>query len=125
MRRDYFHQCSDYPALEQRLKPAGRFLLKAMSREGLRDAIEKPLLLAGETETSARRLANAVQLDLTEQPGNLALVEMALSEVWRRRAAYGGDLGQTYDAIARLEGALATAAEDVFENPSGDPGRLE
>ena len=125
MRRDYFNLCSDYPALEQRLRPDGRFVLDAMSRESLRDAIEKPLLLAGETQASARRLAEEVLLDLPEQPGNLALVEMALSEVWSRRAAYGGDLARAYAAIARLERALATAAEDVFENPSGDPGRLQ
>src|SRR5262249_9892231 len=92
MRRGYFNLCGDYPALEERLKPDGRFLLGAMARQSLRDAIEKPLLLAGQTEVGARGLANAVLKDVTEQPGNLALVEMALTEAWGQRSASGGDL---------------------------------
>jgi hypothetical protein len=127
MRRDYFHLCSDDDGLRARLAAndgAARFVLGAMSEAGLRDAVEKPLGLAGIPAAEATALADKAIRDVAGQPGNLALLEMALTESWLRRDRQGGDIGRAYDAIGGLEGALAAAADDVFWNPSCDPKKL-
>lgn len=127
MRRDYWHQHTDDDALAHRLAAdgaAGRFLLPPISDVGLREAVEKPLLLAGQDESRARALADEIVKDIQGQPGNLALVQMALFESWQRRGESGGDLALAYQRLDRLEGALAHAAEDVFWNPSGNAEKL-
>ena len=127
MRRDYYHLHTDDERLRDRLAAngnAGRFLLGAMAPESLRDIVEKPLLLAGESETRAAALADEVVKDVAGEPGNLALVEMALHESWERRHESGGDLALAYQRLDRLEGALARAAEEVFWNPANDPKKL-
>jgi hypothetical protein len=127
MRRDYYHLTGDHDGLRARLaadNSRARYLLGAMTEAGLRDAVEKPLELAGVTEQAAQALADEIVRDIAGQPGNLALVEMALTETWRRRHSCGGDLSLTYERIGRLEGALATAAEDIFWNSSGHPNKL-
>ena len=58
------------------------------------------------------------------QPGNLALVEMALHQSWEKRGDSGGDLALAYQRLDRLEGALAKAAEEVFWNAAGEPNKL-
>ncbi|MGD9507371.1 MAG: 5'-nucleotidase C-terminal domain-containing protein, partial [Geminicoccaceae bacterium] len=127
LRRDYYHLHTDDDRLRDRLAAhgnAGRFLLGAMAPEALRDIVEKPLLLAGESETRAAALADEVVKDVAGEPGNLALVEMALHESWERRHESGGDLALAYQRLDRLEGALARAAEEVFWNPSNNPTKL-
>src|SRR3954451_21748210 len=51
------------------------------------------------------------------RPGDLALVQFALTETWRLRRKYGSDLLQAYVSpeIGRVEGALARAAERVYD----------
>ena len=127
MRRDYYHLHTDDDALKERLAAdgnAGRFLLAQMSEAGLREAVVKPLLLAGEQESRATALADELVKDVAGQPGNLALVEMALHQTWEKRGDSGGDLALAYQRLDRLEGALAKAAEEVFWNAAGDPRKL-
>lgn len=127
MRRDFYHQHTDDERLRDRLAAhgnAGKFVLGVMAPASLRDIVEKPLLLAGESETRAAALADEVVKDVAGEPGNLALVEMALHESWERRQESGGDLALAYQRLDRLEGALARAAEEVFWNPGNDPRKL-
>ncbi|MFZ1431689.1 MAG: TIR domain-containing protein [Geminicoccaceae bacterium] len=127
MRRDYYHLHTDQEHLRDRLAAhgnAGRFLLGTMAPEALRDIVEKPLLLAGESEARGAALADEVVRDVAGEPGNLALVEMALHASWERRGDSGGDLALAYQRLDRLEGALAREAEDVFWNPTSDPKKL-
>lgn len=127
MRRDYYHLHTDDERLRDRLAAhgnAGRFLLGAMAPEDLRDIVEKPLLLAGESKMRAAALADEVVKDVAGEPGNLALVEMALYESWERRHENGGNLALAYQRLDRLEGALARAADEVFWNPTNDPKKL-
>src|SRR4051812_160864 len=49
-----------------------------------------------------------------DRPGDLALVQMALTETWDRRRSFGDDLLRAYAGIGRIEGAIARAAEDVY-----------
>jgi TPR repeat protein len=76
--------------------------------------ITRSLDLAGIGEEDREGLARAVLRDVGDAPGELALLQMAL---WRTCAKAGGKghrLVPAYEAIGRVEGALAQAAEEVF-----------
>jgi WD40 repeat protein len=126
LRGDYYDDCREEARdLHLRLEDgSGRFVLPRMREEGLRAAVEKPLVLAGVPADSAKALADAVLRDVREQPADLALLQMALTETWRRRSEFDGDLLRAYDGIGRVEGALAVAAEDVFSNQKNQPEKL-
>ena len=51
--------------------------------------------------------------DVGQRPGDLALVQFALTETWDARGRYGNDLLLAYAEIGRVEGALARSAELV------------
>jgi hypothetical protein len=84
-----------------------------MSDEGLRAIVTGPLRLAGIDAGDRDALAGEVLRDVGQRPGDLALVQMALTETWHARGAHGGDLLRAYAAVGRVEGALAQAAERV------------
>jgi WD40 repeat protein len=126
MRRDYLYACDSFPDLKERLqnsKPAARYLLHRMSREGLHAAITKPLDLAGIDERDREDLARAVLRDVGDEPGELALLQMALWRTWSETRGRGPGLVRAYGTIGRVEGALAQAAEDVFARLSPDEQR--
>jgi len=53
--------------------------------------------------------------DAGTEPGNLALLEHALSELWRQQGAVGHKLtGAAYAQIGRLRGVLAQHADHVY-----------
>src|SRR5262249_48207000 len=69
---------------------------------------------------SAREaLARSVLLDVGERPGDLALVQFALTAAWQHRKEYEDDLLQSYIGIGRVERALARAAENVYTDVLG------
>lgn len=88
MRRDYYFACKSFPELYERLEASERRcrpLLSRMSREELRAAaVIEPLKLAGVTERDAADLADAVVRDAGDEPGELALLQMALWRTWAR-----------------------------------------
>lgn len=117
MRRDYYNLCSEFPGLYNTLEAddrAARYLLDRMQPEELHRAVTEPLKLAGVVEGDREALAKSVLQDVGDRAGDLALVEFALTEAWRRRGEYGDDLLRAYTAVGRVEGALARAAERVY-----------
>jgi WD40 repeat protein len=85
--------------------------LGPMTRQELQDAIEKPAHQLGvQLEDGLTvRLLDAV----SEAPGNLPLLEFALSLLWGRQS--NGKLTHlAYDQIGGVEKALASYAEEVF-----------
>lgn len=129
MRRDYLYICDSFPDLRERLKgsePSGRYLLHRMSGEGLHAAITKPLALAGVDEADREDLARAVLKDVGDEPGELALLQMALWRTWSEARGRGPNLVGAYIRIGRVEGALAQAAKEVFEHlPADEQQRAE
>jgi WD40 repeat protein len=116
MRHDYANLCNAYERLKTRLDiddRRARFLLGRMSDEGLRRIVTEPLRLAAIEAADREALAGEVLRDVGERPGDLALVQMALTETWRARDQHGGDLLRAYGDVGRVEGALAQAAEHV------------
>ena len=51
--------------------------------------------------------------DVGEEPGNLPLLEFVLKRLWEDRRG-GQLLHEAYESMGRLEGAIATKAEEVF-----------
>jgi WD40 repeat protein len=116
MRHDYANLCNAYERLKTRLDGddrRARFLLGRMSDEGLRQIVAEPLRLARIETADREALASQVLRDVGERPGDLALVQMALTETWHARAQHGGNLLRAYADVGRVEGALAKAAEHV------------
>src|SRR5262249_3504425 len=120
MRRDYLYACDSFPDLSARLQgaPSPRYLLHRMSPNGLREVITRPLDLAGIDERDREDLARGVLKDVGDEPGELALLQMALWRTWSEARGRGSDLVRAYGEIGRVEGALAQAADDVFNHLS-------
>jgi WD40 repeat protein len=129
MRLDYYYLCASFPSLYDRLEQGqrrARYQLGRMSPEGLREAIVSPLEFGGVDRRIADAFAQVVLRDVGDQPGDLALLQMALWRTWLVRPHYGYDLLAAYRAIGRVEGALAEAAHEVYQalNPE-DQSRAE
>jgi energy-coupling factor transporter ATP-binding protein EcfA2 len=120
LRRDYLANSGTHQAFAKRLEATASgnrhsvYNLRRMSDAGLRGCIERPLALAGTPTDQARELADEILRDAGDQPGDLALIEMALSETWKKRAGHA-QLIDAYRAIGRIEGAIRKAAYEVFE----------
>ena len=86
--------------------------LPAMEPEELSEVIVKPAAIL-EVEFEAG-LADRILEDVENEPGNLALLEFALTELWRGRT--GNKLThQAYEKIGKVEGALAKYAEQKYQ----------
>jgi hypothetical protein len=117
MRRDYLYICDSFEDLRERLQsdaPVVRYVLHRMTADGLRAAIIKPLALAGIDDADREDLARAVLKDIGDEPGELALLQVALWRTWSEAKGRGPELVRAYNRIGRVEGALAQAAEEVF-----------
>lgn len=126
MRRDYYNLVSAYPALYERLEANGhraRQILGRMSEDGLRRIITEPLRLAAVPEGDRLALAGQVADEMGDRAGDLALVQMALTEMWDRRRSFDHDLLRAYAGVGRIEGAIARAAEDVYVRHLDDEER--
>jgi Sel1 repeat len=101
--------------------------LKRISDEGLRDAVCKPLRLAGEGDEPAHlALVKAVQRDISDQPSDLPLLQVALRAAWQERKASGRPMIEAYESVGGVRRALANEAEKVRNSLSPeDQARLE
>jgi hypothetical protein len=124
MRRDYYFQCAAHRPFIERLEAndrQGLYSLRRMRDDQLRDCIEKPLALAGIAAQEADELATEVLRDAGDQPGDLALIEVALTRTWQHRQ--GGELLDAYRKIGRVEGALEQAAREMLDRIGPDRTR--
>jgi hypothetical protein len=83
MRHDYVNLCHPFKQLYERLEAdnrRGRFLLGRISDAGLHQIVTEPLRLAGIESADRETLADQVGRDVGQRPGDLALVQMALTE---------------------------------------------
>jgi hypothetical protein len=76
--------------------------------------VHRPLKLAGHQDEAERdALLAAVRRDVSDRPGDLALVQMALFETWRKSKGGQENLIEAYGRVGGVAGALAHAAEEV------------
>ncbi|MBW8876590.1 MAG: TIR domain-containing protein [Acidobacteria bacterium] len=94
--------------------------LGPMRREELARAIQEPATRVGlEFELG---LVGRILDDVREEPGNLPLLEFALTELWARRS--GGSLtNNAYRESGEVAGAIAQRAERDFEKLSPEQQR--
>ena len=99
--------------------------LKRVSEDGIRDIVCKPLQLAGESSDQTA-LVKAVQRDISDQPSDLPLLQVALKAAWREHKATNLGLLAAYHSVGGVLGALAREAEKVRTKLSADDqARLE
>jgi WD40 repeat protein len=121
VRADFYANCLDHPKLGACLD-TNLYNLPLMSPLQLKEAIENGLALAaGRAEGG---LIDALLADVGNEPGNLALLEHALAQLWERSGGPGQTLtNDTYAAIGRLRGALGRHADAVYRGLGGEAER--
>ena len=113
MRADFFGHALAYSPLAKVFK--GDIKLGAMNREQLSLVITKPADSLGvEFEPG---LVNRILDDVEKSPGNLALLEFALTELWQEQKNKKFT-HQAYKDIGQVKGALADYAEKVYKKLS-------
>lgn len=124
MRRDYYNllAAQETRALFDFIESesaARRYLLRRMTDTGLRRIVVEPLKLTDAAPADADLLADAVLGDVGDRPGDLALVQFALTKAWENRQDHGGNVLKSYIAIGRVDGALAREAERIYDRELG------
>jgi Protein of unknown function (DUF1566) len=117
LRADFYRPCFDHTVLIKRMG-ANLYNVPRASAERLREVIEKPLALAGAEAQPG--LVDAILADVGDEPGNLPLLEHALSQLWDRRK--GTEITHdAYKEIGRLGGALKNHADRVYDELKDPP----
>lgn len=112
LRADFYSHCWEHDELTSRMGK-NQYNVQRVSAEHLRDAIEKPLALAGAKAQPG--LVDALLNDVGDKSSNLPLLEHALSQLWDKRA--GSEITyESYTQIGRLSGALEHHANQVLED---------
>ncbi|WP_235440921.1 WD40 repeat domain-containing protein, partial [Limnoraphis robusta] len=110
MRADFLGNALSYRPLVDVLKNAN-IMLGPMNENELRDVIEKPAQKLGVSFESG--LVERILDDVEQQPGNLPLLEFALTELWKKRQ--GKQLThKAYEDIGEVSGALTGYADEKF-----------
>jgi len=121
LRADFYAQCLEHAELSRCLG-TNQYNMPPMSREQLRESIERRLqLAAGQAEPG---LIDSLLEEVGAEPGNLALLEHALGQLWDRCGGFGCTLtNQAYAQLGRLRGALGRHADEVYSNLVDDQSK--
>ena len=111
LRADFYSQCWVHQELPKRIA-ANQFAVQRMSKEQLREAIEKPLTLAGVHAEPG--LVDTLLAEVGDEPGNLPLLEHALEQLWEKRTS-GMITNAAYEEIGRLKGSLRKHADQAYQ----------
>jgi len=110
MRADFYARCTGYRNLAD-LLGTHQYIVSPMDEAGLREAIEKPAQAVGLTLQAG--LVRTILNDIEGQPGNLPLLQYALSELWRKRDGTMLTL-RGYQESGGVTGAMAKRAEAIY-----------
>ncbi|MDF5730205.1 MAG: hypothetical protein PUP92_19850, partial [Rhizonema sp. PD38] len=114
MRADFLGNALSYPKFGDVLQNAD-IKIRSMNREELSEVIVKPAYKLGVTFQDG--LVKRILDDIEDEPGNLPLMEFALTELWKRRA--GKQLTHAaYEEIGEVTGALARHADHNYRSLS-------
>ena len=115
IRGDYYGSVTERHARLGEIIEEGTVTLRRLDDEQLGEIIEKPAKLGGGQFQDG--LAQRISDDVQKQPGNLALLEFALTQLWNHRQ---GHL-LTHDAydtqVGKLEGAISQKADEILKSP--------
>jgi len=112
LRSDFFTACLQHADLRLALENR-QFLLGAMTREALTQAIMRPAE-QGQWEFEPG-LVGVILDDVSNEPGNLPLLSQALLETWHNRAGRRLTL-KGYTDAGGVEKALANRAQVVYDS---------
>ena len=112
LRADFYGYVLSYRPLRDALQEYTPQLLSSMKREELQQAIELPAQkLAVQLEA---QLTQRILDDVGEEPGNLPLLEFALTRLWEKQI--NRELThQAYEEIGAVKKAIANHAEQVYQ----------
>jgi formylglycine-generating enzyme required for sulfatase activity len=113
LRADFYGFAIDLNPDLTALLETGSVPLGPLTRGDLQAAIVEPARLVG-LEFESPLLVQKLLDDVGDEPGNLPLLEYALTELWRDRQN-GKLLEQTYAGFAGIAGAIAKRADDELQ----------
>lgn len=116
LRADFYSHCLDHPQLSRQLQ-ANLYNVPRMDATHLRDNIEKRLALAA--AHAELGLIDSLLADVGSEPGDLALLEHALEQLWEKRGPSNQLTNTAYGEIGRLRGALGRHADQVYSEIGG------
>ncbi|NES64500.1 MAG: S-layer homology domain-containing protein [Okeania sp. SIO2D1] len=115
MRADFLENALSYNSFAEVLNSDMK--LGGMSHKQLREVIEKPAEFLG--VRFEHGLIESILDDVEDAPGNLPLLEFALTQLWKRRK--GKQITHdVYQEIGKVQGALTRHADSVFSKLSLD-----
>jgi hypothetical protein len=116
MRADFLGNALLYPPFGDLLKTDIK-LIRSMKYEELEEVIVKPAEKLGVTFQEG--LVKRILHDVESEPGNLPLLEFALTQLWKGRQ--GKQLTHAaYEDIGEVKGALARHANEKYGNLTDD-----
>jgi signal transduction histidine kinase len=111
LRADFFGQALAYRPFADALDAAQKLMLGPMTRQELEAAIVQPARRQGVAFEDG--LVARILDEVGEEPGNLPLLEFALTQLWERQEA-GRLTHAAYEAISKVEGALMHYADQIY-----------
>jgi len=111
IRSEFLGKLEAYESTLNLLNSPYRYHMGPVSPRMLQDMIEKPAEATGYTFEPG--LVQRILHDAGQEPGNLALVEYALTQLFERRKGLEFTV-EAYTAIGGVVGAIATKANDVL-----------
>jgi len=110
MRADFLGNALEYHSFGDVLKTDIK-LIRSMNHDELKSVISKPAEKLSVTFESG--LVERILDDVEHEPGNLPLLEFALTQLWKQRK--GKQLTHAaYQAIGKVEGALTSHADENY-----------
>ncbi|NEQ74358.1 MAG: hypothetical protein F6K23_15775 [Okeania sp. SIO2C9] len=111
MRADFLGNVLSYRPLADVLRNNGDVKIPSMNEKELREIIEKPAQKLGVNFEAG--LVERIFKDIEKEPGNLPLLEFALTELWKKRQ--GKILThKAYKEIGQVSGALTRYADEKY-----------
>ncbi len=111
MRADFYHRCLDWPELNE-LVARGQYPLLAPKVGALHEMIRRPAEQAGLRFDEG--LVQRILDDTGAEPGALALMAFALSELWKIKSDDDRLAQAAYDGFNGVHGAIGKRAEATF-----------
>ena len=111
LRADFYGYVLSYRPFRDALQRYPSQLISSMNREDLQAAIEQPAEKMGVKLEAG--LANRILEDVGKEPGNLPLLEFALTQLWDKQQNQTLS-HQAYEAIGEVKKALANHAEAIY-----------
>lgn len=111
LRADFFENALSYSLFAEKLQQFSPEILRPMNRQELQNAITQPAEKQGVKIQDG--LTQRILEDVGEEPGNLPLLEFALTQLWEKQTN-NKLTHDAYDDIGGVKQALSKHADEVY-----------